>query len=63
MYSDALDNEGYRGIILNWFKNLEKEFKTIRSFVDRNRQTQIKDEQSLADLSKSVKFTTDKFHK
>ena len=63
MYSDALDNEGYRGTILNWFKNLEKEFKTIRSFVDRNRQTQIKDEQSLADLSKSVKFTTDKFHK
>ena len=30
------------------------------SLVDQNRQTQIKGQQSLADLSKSVKFITDK---
>ena len=29
--------------------------------VDQNRQTQIKGKQLLADLSKSVKFITDKF--
>ena len=61
VFSDALDNEGCRDIILNCLKNLEKEVKTIRSLVDQNRQTQIKGEQSLADLSKSVKFITNKF--
>ena len=35
--------------------------KTIRSLVDQKKLTQIKGEQSLADLSKSVKFITDKF--
>ena len=39
IFNDALDNEGCRGIILNCLKNLEKEVKTIRSLVDRNRQT------------------------
>ena len=33
----------------------------MRTLVDQNRQTQIKGEQLLADLSKSVKFITDKF--
>ena len=61
VFNDALDNEDYRGILLSCLKNLEKEFKTIRSLVDQNRQRQIKREQSLADLSKSVKFITDKF--
>ena len=39
IFNDTLDNEGCRGIILNFLKNLEKEVKTIRSLVDRNRQT------------------------
>ena len=50
-----------RGILLNYLKNLEKEVKAIRSLVYQNRQTQIKGKQSLADLSKSVKFVTDNF--
>ena len=53
----------FRGILLNCLKNLEKEVKTIRSLVDQKRQMQIKGKQSLADLSKSVKFITDKFDK
>ena len=56
VFNDGLDNEDCRGILLNCLKNLEKEVKYIRSLVDQNRQTQIKGEQSLADLSKSVKF-------
>ena len=63
VFNDGLDNEDCRGILLNCLKNLEKEVKYIRSLVDQNRQTQIKGEQSLADLSKSVKFITDKFDK
>ena len=61
VFNDALDNEDCRGILLNCLKNLEKEVKTIQSLVDQNRQTQIKGEQLLADLSKSIKFITDKF--
>ena len=61
VFNDGLDNEDCRGILLNCLKNLEKEVKYIRSLGDQNRQTQIKGEQSLADLSKSVKFITDKF--
>ena len=61
VFNDALDNEDCRGILLNCLKSLEKEVKTIRSLVDQNRQTQIKGKQLLADLSKSVKFITDKF--
>ena len=61
VFNDVLDNEDCRGILLNCLKNLGKEVKTIGSLVDQNRQTQIKDEQSLADLSKSVKFITNKF--
>ena len=38
-----------------------KEVKTIQSLVDQNRQTQIKGDHSLANLSKSGKFITDKF--
>ena len=56
VFNDGLDNEDCRGILLNCLKNLEKEVKYIRSLGDQNRQTQIKGEQSLADLSKSVKF-------
>ena len=55
VFNDALDNEDCTGILLNSLKNLEKEV-----LVDQNRQTQIKGELSLADLSKSVKFITDK---
>ena len=33
----------------------------MRTLVDQNWQTQIKGEQLLTDLSKSVKFITDKF--
>ena len=55
-YAVSLDNEDCTGILLNSLKNLEKEV-----LVDQNRQTQIKGELSLADLSKSVKFITDKF--
>ena len=33
----------------------------MRSLINQNRQTDIKGEQSTADLSKSVKFVTDKF--
>ena len=54
VFNDALDNEDCTGVLLNCLKNLEKKVKTIRSLVDQNRQTQIKDEQMLADLSKSV---------
>ena len=61
VFNDGLDNEDCRGILLNCLKNFEKEVKTIRSLADQNRLTQIKGEQSLADLSKSVKFITDKF--
>ena len=61
VFKDALDNEDCRGFLLNCLKNLEKEVKTIRILVDQNRQTQIKGKQSFADLSKSVKFITDKF--
>ena len=61
VFNDALDNEDCRGILLNCLKSLEKEVKTIWSLVDQNRQTQIKGKQLLADLSKSVKFITDKF--
>ena len=61
VFNDGLDNDDCRGILLNCLKNLEKEVKYIRSLGDQNRQTQIKGEQSLADLSKSVKFITDKF--
>ena len=61
VFNDGLDNEDCRGILLNCLKNLEKEVKYIRSLVDQNRLTQIKGEQSLVDLSKSVKFITDKF--
>ena len=63
VFNDALDNEGYRSILLNYLKNLEKEAKTIRSLVDQNRQTQIKGKQPLVDLSNSVKLITDKFDK
>ena len=52
VFNDPLDNEDCTGILLNCLKNLEKEVKTMRSLVDQNRQTQIKGEQSLADLSK-----------
>ena len=55
VFNDALDNKDCTGILLNSLKNLEKEV-----LVDQNRQTQIKGELSLADLSKSVKFITDK---
>ena len=54
VFNDPLDNEDCTGVLLNCLKNLEKKVKTIRSLVDQNRQTQIKDEQMLADLSKSV---------
>ena len=63
VFSDALNNKDCRGILLNCLKNLEKEVKTIRCLVDQNRKTQIKGEQSLADLSKSVKVITDKFNR
>ena len=53
-FNDGLDNEDCRGILLNCLKNLKKEVKYIRGLVDQNRQTQIKAEQLLADLSKSV---------
>ena len=52
VFNDPLDYEDCTGILLNCLKNLEKEVKTMRSLVDQNRQTQIKGEQSLADLSK-----------
>ena len=61
VFKDALDNEDCRDILLNCFKKLEKEVKTIRSLADQNRQTQIKGQQPFADLSKLVKFITDKF--
>ena len=61
VFNDGLDNEDCSGILLNCVKNLEKEVEIIRSFVDQNRLTHIKGEQSLADLSKSVKFITDTF--
>ena len=61
VFNDGLDNEDCWGILLNCLKNLEKEVKCIKSSVNQNRQTQIKGEQSLTDLSKSVKFITDKF--
>ena len=51
VFNDDLDNEDCRGILLNCLTNLEKEVKYIRSLVDQNRQTQIKGEQALADLS------------
>ena len=51
-----------RGILLNYLKNLEKEVKAIRSLVDQKRETRIKGKQLLADVSKSVKFITDKFN-
>ena len=63
VFNDGLDNEDCRGILLNCLKSLEKEFNYIRSLVNQNRQTQIKGEQSLANLSKSVKFIADKFDK
>ena len=63
VFNDTLDNEDYRGILLNYLKNLKKEAKTIRSLVDQNRQTQTKGKQPLVDLSNSVKFITDKFDK
>ena len=56
IFNDTLDNEDCTGILLNCLKNLEKEV-----LVDQNRRTQIKGGLSLADLSKSVKFITDKF--
>ena len=61
VFNDALDNEDGRPILLNCLKSLEKEVKTIPSLADQNRQTQIKDKHLLADLSKSIKFITDKF--
>ena len=61
IFKDGLDNEDCRGILLNCLKNSEKEIKYIRSLVDQNRQTQVKGEESLADLSESVKFITHKF--
>ena len=61
VFNDGLDNEDCKGILLNCVKNLEKEVEIIRRLVDQNRLTHIKGEQSLADLSKSVKFITDKF--
>ena len=61
VFNDGLDNEDCSGILLNCVKNLEKEVEIIRSLVDQNRLTHIKGEQSLADLSKSVKFITDTF--
>ena len=59
----ALDNEDCKGVLLNCLKNLEKQVETMRSLVDQKRQTHIKSKQLLADLSKSVKFITDKFDK
>ena len=61
LFNDALDNKECIGIPLNCLKNLQREVKTIRSLVDQNRKTEITGELSLADLSKSVKFITDKF--
>ena len=63
VFNDTIDNEDYRGIFLNYLKNLKKKAKTIRSLVDQNRQTQTKGKQPLVDLSNSVKFITDKFDK
>ena len=51
VFNDDLDNEDCRGILLNYLTNLEKEVNYIKSLVDQNRQTQIKGEQALADLS------------
>ena len=61
VFNDGLDNEACRVILLNYLKNLEEKDKTVRRLVDQNRLTQIKGEQSLPNLSKSVKFITDKF--
>ena len=44
VFNNALDNENWRGILLNCLKNLEKEIKTIQSLVDQKRQMQIKGE-------------------
>ena len=55
VFNDVLDNEDCTSILL-FLKNLEKEV-----LVDQNRRTVIKGELSLTDLSKSVKFITDKF--
>ena len=59
--NDALDNADSRGILLNLLKNLVKKVKIIRSLVNQNWQMETKDVQLLGDLSKSVKFITDKF--
>ena len=61
VFNDGLDNEACRVILLNYLKNLEEKDKTVRRLVDQNRLTQIKGEQSLPNLSKSLKFITDKF--
>ena len=61
VFNDALDNTDSRGILLNWLKTLVKEIKIIQSLVNQNWQMEIKDVQLLPDLSKSVKFITDKF--
>ena len=44
VFNNALDNENWRGILLNCLNNLEKEIKTIQSLVDQKRQMQIKGE-------------------
>ena len=67
VFSVAWYNKDCRGILLNCLNknclnNLEKEVQTKRSVVYQNRHWQIKGKQSLADLSKSVKFNTDKFN-
>ena len=63
LWNDVLHNEGCRGILINCLKNLEKEVATIWSLVNQNRQKQIESRQSLADLSKTVEFITNKFDK
>ena len=61
VFEESLKQEDCVKILLSCFQNLEKEVKNIRKFALSNNNNQTKGEKQLADLSKSIKFKSDKF--
>ena len=61
VFEENLKSEDYVKILLSCLPSLVKEVKDIHKLPLSNNNNQVKDEKQLADLSESIKFTSDKF--
>ena len=61
VFERTLKSEDCVKILLSCLRNLEKEVKDIHKLALSNNNNQIKGEKQLPDLSKSIKFMSDKF--